>query len=141
MVSCYSYIYSEFFYLIMLLGAFLLGVLNPKVATAQTDGCPESCFCMEYMTCGSSDEKLYNGCNCCFNPGCTLHLCSNTTISCPTNWRGAWSILFHVLNFKICLQNNELYFATDLIIIINKNQSPWASQLNGIAFLSPMIRT
>ncbi|KAK7813777.1 hypothetical protein CFP56_004419 [Quercus suber] len=65
--------------------AFLLGVLNPKVATAQTDGCPESCFCMEYMTCGSSDEKLYNGCNCCINPGCTLHLCSNTTISCPTN--------------------------------------------------------
>ncbi|KAM4130700.1 hypothetical protein ACJW30_01G121400 [Castanea mollissima] len=41
--------------ILLLCGAFLLGVLNPKVATAQTDGCPDSCFCMEYMTCGSSD--------------------------------------------------------------------------------------
>ncbi|KAM4122930.1 hypothetical protein ACB094_01G121100 [Castanea mollissima] len=69
--------------ILLLSGAFMVGVLNPKVVTAQAS-CPTTeCPCVVNMTCGP-DNTPYDGCSCCGNPGCTIHLCDNSTVYCPT---------------------------------------------------------
>ncbi|PON85048.1 Proteinase inhibitor I [Trema orientale] len=65
----------------LLVIAATLVALQPENVAGKV--CPQLCLGAEYMTCGSSDERLNPSCNCCLAPqGCTLYFSDGTSQYC-----------------------------------------------------------
>ncbi|XP_024026650.1 uncharacterized protein LOC21408157 isoform X1 [Morus notabilis] len=68
--------------LLLVIATAFVGLQSANYVKAQKI-CPQYCLDVEYMTCGSSCERLEPKCNCCLAPeGCTLHLADGTSEYC-----------------------------------------------------------